>query len=245
MTRKGWMCLTCLEVYVQRHCRLWLQTVVVWVPIASRWSPTSLLTLTSDLHQQGIFPMHMDIFIFFFQIILCKPWTLLWSESPAAQLETQQPPSPRSKSLGTPSISSFCLLNADWLFKQLKIELCKLAGASISVWANNVSWTGKKNKKNKWNHIQVNHLFISQTMEVLAGLGFSAFLWSLSMYRYVTLCKHLVVAGSKPVPLQISCCRLFFFLHTTLTETGFRIGKKLNHVVHVFAGLKHKIQSKK
>lgn len=110
------------------------------LPMVSNQSAHSDLWPSSTRY----FPDAYGYFHFFFQIILCKPWTLLWSESPAAQLETQQPPSPCSKSLGTPSISSFCLLNADWLFKQLKIELCKLAGASISVWANNVSWTGKK-----------------------------------------------------------------------------------------------------
>lgn len=119
-------------------CRLWLFEFLLppdgLQPVCSLWPLTFINKVCS--------PMHMDIFI-----ILCKPWTLLWSEGPAAHLETQQPPAPRSKSLGSPSISCCCLLNADWLFKQRKIELCKLAGASTSVWANNVSWTGKKKTK--------------------------------------------------------------------------------------------------
>lgn len=47
----------------------------------------------------------------------------------------------------------------------------------------------------------LNGLFISQTTEVFAGLRLCASLWSVSMYRYVILCKQHVAVGLKPVPL--------------------------------------------
>lgn len=85
----------------------------------------------------------------------------------------------------------------------------------------------------------LNGLFISQTTEVLAGLRLCASLRSVTMYRYVILCKQHVAVGLKPVPLGGLDATFF---QTLPSQMGFHADKsrrkKKQHAIHVSPGLK-------